>query len=488
MFFKEKYKQVAKHLLVWGLIAQLLCQPFAPFLQSLGAGTALAQSVTQAPTNSPTPVKSITPSAQVSQTPTVTPVPSNSISPTRSPQASGIITYTYDAAGSMTSDGSRCYLYNDASQLTTIKDCATGKLIAQYVYDFAGNRIKKSEFTDGALKQTTYTPHQAYETKKSAADNSIQNTSYYYVNNRLEAQKNPDGTKTYYLADNLGSTTTLVDQNKNVVESTSYFPFGEVRSGGTKGKYLFTGKEKEPTGLTYFGARYYNSAIGRFTQADTEIPNLYDPQQLNRYSYVANNPFTHRDPNGHCIEDLCVAELGLAGTALLGIASHPEIISEEATAIDEEVVQIGTEGVNALSEVANRAGDATKQFVEQAESAPAKLVENVHQVVKNGVTGDQGETASKILKTYERIESATGTAKYRIPDSLIRENGVVKALTEVKNVQNLRITNQLRDFSIFSAQNNIRPQLIIDVNTNISEYAQNMLDEMNFGVIRMQLR
>ncbi len=54
------------------------------------------------------------------------------------------------------------------------------------------------------------------------------------------------------------------------------------------------------TGLMHYNARYYDPQIGRFISADTIIPNPMDPQQLNRYSYVTNNPVLYRDPTGHC--------------------------------------------------------------------------------------------------------------------------------------------------------------------------------------------
>jgi hypothetical protein len=37
----------------------------------------------------------------------------------------------------------------------------------------------------------------------------------------------------------------------------------------------------------------------QFNQPDTVIPELYNPQSLNRYSYVNNNPIRYNDPTGH---------------------------------------------------------------------------------------------------------------------------------------------------------------------------------------------
>src|SRR6185312_613031 len=58
----------------------------------------------------------------------------------------------------------------------------------------------------------------------------------------------------------------------------------------TKG---FTGQYSDAsTGLDYYGARYYDPALGQFTSADTV-------GGLNRYGYVAGNPETATDPSGH---------------------------------------------------------------------------------------------------------------------------------------------------------------------------------------------
>jgi RHS repeat-associated protein len=71
--------------------------------------------------------------------------------------------------------------------------------------------------------------------------------------------------------------------------------------------YKFTGKERDTeSGLDEFGARYYASTMGRFMIPDwaakpTNVPyaSFGNPQSLNLYSYVNNNPTTTRDPDGH---------------------------------------------------------------------------------------------------------------------------------------------------------------------------------------------
>ena len=57
----------------------------------------------------------------------------------------------------------------------------------------------------------------------------------------------------------------------------------------------------EKTGLDYFGARYFSSSLGRFTSPDpiwVTPDRMLDPQRLNLYSYVRNNPLKYNDPSG----------------------------------------------------------------------------------------------------------------------------------------------------------------------------------------------
>ncbi len=70
---------------------------------------------------------------------------------------------------------------------------------------------------------------------------------------------------------------------------------------------ISTGKERDAeSGNDYFGARYYASSMGRFMSPDwsaKEEPVPYakldDPQTLNLYQYVRNNPLSRVDADGH---------------------------------------------------------------------------------------------------------------------------------------------------------------------------------------------
>ena len=49
----------------------------------------------------------------------------------------------------------------------------------------------------------------------------------------------------------------------------------------------------------FYNARYYDPLLRRFISPDTIVPDPGDPQSLNRYSYVRNNPVNRADPSGH---------------------------------------------------------------------------------------------------------------------------------------------------------------------------------------------
>jgi len=112
----------------------------------------------------------------------------------------------------------------------------------------------------------------------------------------------------YYVGDHLGSAQFLVNGYGYPIWSATYLPYGyEYNAQLTPNHYKFTGKERDQeTGLDYFGARYYGSNMGRFMTPDwaakvMPVPyaKLTDPQTLNLYAYVGNNPLSRTDPTGH---------------------------------------------------------------------------------------------------------------------------------------------------------------------------------------------
>ncbi|MBI1793650.1 MAG: hypothetical protein HYR70_05615, partial [Chloroflexi bacterium] len=135
-------------------------------------------------------------------------------------------------------------------------------------------------------------------------------TKYYYFGSQRVAMRDASGV-TYLHGDHLGSTSVASNASGALVSRQTYYAFGVPRTteGTLPTDYTFTGQKNDASdGLMYSGARYYDAAIGRFTQPDSIIPNQFDPQSLNRYAYVRNNPVRYTDPIGHredCGDDPC---------------------------------------------------------------------------------------------------------------------------------------------------------------------------------------
>lgn len=83
---------------------------------------------------------------------------------------------------------------------------------------------------------------------------------------------------------------------------TEYTPYGELAAASTlpSSGFGFTGQRYEASaGLYYYHARYYDPALGCFLSPDPFVQAPGDPQTLNRYAYVRNNPVRYVDPSGY---------------------------------------------------------------------------------------------------------------------------------------------------------------------------------------------
>jgi RHS repeat-associated protein len=195
----------------------------------------------------------------------------------------------------------RTFTYDGENRLVGSTQPNTGAI--WYSYDGAGRRVQK---TVGSTV-TTY-----------AYDGSGQLAAEY--TNVASAGANTE----YLIGDILGSTRAILDGTGAAKEWIDYLPFGEEipsgvgqrGSGYSGGVYpgsadiasqKFTGKERDAeTGLDYFGARYFSAAQGRWTSPDwSAVPQpvpyatLSNPQSLNLYQYVLNNPLSQKDDDGH---------------------------------------------------------------------------------------------------------------------------------------------------------------------------------------------
>jgi RHS repeat-associated protein len=307
----------------------------------------------------------------------------------------------------------------------------------------------------------------------------------------------PVGTE-YLTADHLGSTRLVTSSTGAERRCLDYLPFGEqmTQGMGTRGacyasatepRVKFTGKERDAeTGLDYFLARYYSAAQGRFTSPDEfqggivdpftgqqvgapgPLPyaDITDPQTLNKYAYVRNNPLRYTDPDGHVIDYL----LDAAGIAfdLNEIRKNPSIGNFVQLGADVVLaavpfvptigaVKAGAKAVELGADVA-RAGEKGMLAVQRGRQAEKSVLE-AEGLVKN-------------TKAIQAVDPKTGKVATTIPDA-IRASGQT---VEVKDVKRLSDSPQLRRQPEISRAAGQRGQVITGTNTKVSETVQRRME------------
>jgi RHS repeat-associated protein len=111
---------------------------------------------------------------------------------------------------------------------------------------------------------------------------------------------------TYYHADGLGSVVAASNDAGALLWRKEYAPFGEQLDSTTEQEKLaYSGKEHDDvTGLTYFGARYYDPHLGQFMGIDPAGFVEANPMSFNRYAYGNANPYRFIDPDGREVYDV----------------------------------------------------------------------------------------------------------------------------------------------------------------------------------------
>lgn len=207
--------------------------------------------------------------------------------------------YQYDSNGNMISDSYGTYTYNFENRLVKYSS-PNGPTTIAFTYDGDGGRVRKTEEFGSNGSATVYIG-KLYECAGTCS-------KYIFAGTQRIALK-PVGTNYffYYHPDHLGSTNSVTNQggccSGSVIEQSeqTYYPYGLTRTDEfVSVHHQYTSQELDgSTGLYFYNARYYDPALGRFTQPDTIVPDPTDPQALNRYSYVRNNPINYIDPTGH---------------------------------------------------------------------------------------------------------------------------------------------------------------------------------------------
>lgn len=205
---------------------------------------------------------------------------------------------SYEADGDLISATARTFTYDMENRPTTV---VNNGVQATMAYDFKGSRVKKT-----VAGVTTYYAGRIYEKKGSTT------VKYIFIGATRVAMKSSDGSIYFYHSNHLDSTHLMTNMAGIKVEEIRYTPFGGgfalSDSGSINVNHKYTSQEFDSdAGLYYYKARYYDPALGRFISADSIVQSIKNPQFLNRYSYVINNPIRYFDPSGNITDTPCFA-------------------------------------------------------------------------------------------------------------------------------------------------------------------------------------
>jgi RHS repeat-associated protein len=208
--------------------------------------------------------------------------------------------FGYDAAGNLTANGTTGYNYDAENRMTKF----VGDTTDIYVYDGDGARVKKN-----AASVTLYWYGAGGDVLDETSSTGALTSEYIFFNGKRVARRDADNSVKYYFSDHLGSASVVTDNLGVVKEESDYYPYGgEIAiTNNDPNHYKFTGKERDAeSGLDMFGARYYASSLARFMIPDwSEDPypvpyaNFQNPQTLNLYAHLQNNPLSRIDADGH---------------------------------------------------------------------------------------------------------------------------------------------------------------------------------------------
>lgn len=202
--------------------------------------------------------------------------------------------YTYDANGNNTGDTAGNGTtntwtgFNQLANVTAAGNGSYGGNTEDFTYAGTTNTQRVSAggttFTNGilgAVSRTTGGPTANYIHDPSGNLIAMQYNGHDY----------------YYTGDIINSTILLTDETQTVAAKYDYDPYGATLTAtgsvAAANPYRYAaGWTDTQTGLIKFGARYYDSKLGRFNQPDPS------GQEPNRYTYAAESPISNMDPTG----------------------------------------------------------------------------------------------------------------------------------------------------------------------------------------------
>ncbi|MHC4639228.1 MAG: putative toxin, partial [Planctomycetota bacterium] len=268
----------------------------------------------------------------------------------------------------------------------------------------------------------------------------------------------------------------------------------------------------------YLRARYYNQSNGRFNRVDPYTGNNSDPQSLHKYTYCHNNPINGIDPSGQSflgttLNVLNVMSIMAVVTSVVLKSVRIGLNMRHLVILSDLMIRLAKTGIDLITQLQIRnyvflvataiIFDTVKTAISLVHEVLAELsfaivatvviavvagladagglavrlekAANTSKMAMARAVGEAGEDAAGIVAKKTRIESLSGTAKYRIPDELTDLH-----LREVKNRAYVSKTAQIKDFLLHCKKYDL--DFILDVRKN-TKIAKTLLKLEDEGII-----
>ncbi len=196
-------------------------------------------------------------------------------------------TFTYDANGNLTDDGTRTFEWDAENRLIAIN---IGDNRSEFTYDGLHRRIRIVEKEDAS----TVRDGNLYWAGTELIEERLSTSE---VNRFFADGESHDGTVRYLARDHLGSVREVTNSSGTVVTRNDYDPYGRLTqvSGSEDSRFGYTGHYVHaPSGLLLALYRGYDPSLGRWLSEDP-AGHIDGP---NMFAYVANNPARYMDPRG----------------------------------------------------------------------------------------------------------------------------------------------------------------------------------------------
>ncbi|MGX1461715.1 insecticidal toxin complex protein TccC [Bacillus thuringiensis] len=272
-----------------------------------------------------------------------------------------------------------------------------------YLYDSSGMRVVKRNFqkTKNSIQADTVIYLPSLELRTRQTGNCITESLQVItldagsVNIRVlhwEDDTQPDGIENdqyrYSINDHLQSSILELDGHGQVISKEEFYPYGGTALWVARTKIeadyktiRYSGKERDATGLYYYGFRYYMTWLGRWLNPDP----AGTVDGLNLYRMVRNNPINLIDPDGNAPQSPEDIVLNFKeGDLIYGLSQkrHPYRVSvllsghvsgEIATTIDE-YNNVISKNIHLFGGNDRLEGHNTKRFAENVKvPGPKKL-------------------------------------------------------------------------------------------------------------------